>query len=182
VSGAAPLPEYQHKFLQTLVPGVYVAQGYGMTETTACGSAVRPHDSTGGHVGGPTLVNFLKLRDVPEMGRTHKNNPPDGEILIGGPPVFKGYYKNSEQTKETLLEGSDGTMWVATGDIGVMCANNIIRIVDRKKNIFKLSQGEYIAVEKIEMEYSKCAALNQIWVYGNSYKTCVVAVVSPSLP
>jgi len=181
ISGAAPLPGYLHNFLLTLFPGVSVMQGYGMTETTACGTIMRPNDLAGGHVGGPTLVTFIKLRDVPEMNRLHTNIPPDGEILIGGPANFKGYYKNPEKTEETLLNESD-TMWVATGDIGVICANKNIKIVDRKKNIFKLAQGEYIAVEKIEMAYSKCPAVNQIWVYGNSYKTCIVALVNPSLP
>merc|ERR1719419_156833 len=151
-----------------------------MTETTACGTVMRPNDLAGGHVGGPTLVTFIKLRDVPEMNRLHTNIPPDGEILIGGPANFKGYYKNPEKTEETLLNESD-TMWVATGDIGVICSNKSIKIVDRKKNIFKLAHGEYIAVEKIEMAYSKCPAVNQVWVYGNSYKTCIVAVVNPSL-
>merc|ERR1719419_1526869 len=108
-----------------------------MTETTACGTLMRPYDPTGSHVGGPTDVTLIKLRDVPEMGRVHTNNPPDGEILIGGPTVFKGYYKNSEKTEETLLEDSE-IMWVATGDIGVILPNNNIMIVDRKKNIFKL--------------------------------------------
>jgi len=181
ISGAAPLPGYLHDFLRTLIPGVTVSQGYGMTETTACGTIMRPNDQSGGHVGGPTLVTYIKLRDVPEMNRMHTNNPPDGEILIGGPANFIGYYKNQTKTDETLLDDS-GTMWVATGDIGVICPDKSIKIVDRKKNIFKLAQGEYIAVEKIEMAYSKCAAVNQLWVYGNSYKTCIVAVVNPSLP
>jgi len=181
ISGAAPLSGYLHEFLLNLIPGVSVMQGYGMTETTACGTVMRPDDRAGGHVGGPTLVTYIKLRDVPEMNRLHSNNPPDGEILIGGPANFKGYYKNPAKTEETLIDES-GTMWVATGDIGVICPNNSIKIVDRKKNIFKLAQGEYIAVEKIEMAYSKCPAVNQLWVYGNSYKTCIVAVVNPSLP
>jgi len=180
ISGAAPLPGYLHQFLRTLIPGVAVMQGYGMTETTACGTIMRPSDCSGGHVGGPTLVNFIKLRDVPEMNRMHTNSPPDGEILIGGPTVFKGYYRNVEKSNETLLE-HNGITWVATGDIGVIRPNKSIMIVDRKKNIFKLAHGEYIAVEKIEMEYAKCPAVNQVWVYGNSFKTCIVAVVNPSL-
>jgi len=137
ISGAAPLSGYLHEFLLRLIPGVAVMQGYGMTETTACGTVMRPYDRAGGHVGGPTLVTYIKLRDVPEMNRLHSNNPPDGEILIGGPPIFKGYYKNKSKTEETLIEESE-TMWVATGDIGVICPNNSVKIVDRKKNIFKL--------------------------------------------
>jgi len=181
LSGAAPLSDYLHKFILTLIPGVSLHQGYGLTETSACATLMLPNDREGGHVGGPTPVNFIKLRDVPEMNRGHMNNPPDGEILVGGPAVFKGYYKNEEETAKTLFEESE-MMWVATGDIGVMRPDGSIKIVDRKKNIFKLSQGEYIAVEKIEMAYQQCEAVNQIWVYGNSFKPCIVAVVNPSLP
>lgn len=125
-------------------------------------------------------MNLIKLRDVPEMNRLYTNNPPDGEILIGGPCVFKGYYKNDEETSKTLVVERKLT-WVATGDIGVIRENGSIKIVDRKKNIFKLAQGEYVAPAKIEEEYSKCMAVNQIWVYGNSFKPCVIAIVNPSL-
>jgi len=179
-SGGAPLPNYLHKFLLILFHQGKVLQGYGLTETTGVGTMVIPGDLECGHTGGPNMMTHIKLRDVPEMNRLHTNNPPDGEIFIGGPTVFQGYYKNKEETSKTLIE--EGEMkWVATGDIGVIRQNGSIKIVDRKKNIFKLAQGEYIAVEKIEMEYSKCMAVNQIWVYGNSFKSCIVAVINPSI-
>jgi len=164
-----------------LLPRASLLQGYGLTETSACATLMHPSDREGGHVGGPSLVNFIRLRDVPEMSRVHFNSPPDGEILVGGPCIFKGYYKNDAETRKVLLE-ENRVMWVATGDIGVMRPDGSIKIVDRMKNIFKLSQGEYIAVEKIEMVYQKCLAVNQIWVYGNSLRPCIVAVVNPSLP
>jgi len=180
LSGAAPLPDFLHKFLLLVVHGASVLQGFGMTESCATATLMHLEDREGGHVGGPSPVNHIRLRDVPEMNRLHTNDPPDGEILIGGPVVCQGYYKNEKETAKTFFE-ENGTMWLATGDIGSIRPDGSIKIVDRKKNIFKLSQGEYIAVEKIEMAYGTCTAINQIWVYGNSFKPCVVAVINPSL-
>lgn len=180
LSGAAPLPDFLHKFLLLVVHGASVLQGFGMTESCATATLMHLEDREGGHVGGPSPVNHIRLRDVPEMNRLHTNDPPDGEILIGGPVVCQGYYKNEKETVKTLFE-ENGTMWLSTGDIGSIRPDGSIKIVDRKKNIFKLSQGEYIAVEKIEMAYGTCTAINQIWVYGNSFKPCVVAVINPSL-
>merc|ERR1711884_338111 len=98
-----------------------------------------------GHVGGPTDCNEFKLIDVPEMKYTSKdldedgNLAPRGEICVRGNNVIPGYYKNEEKTKESIDE--DG--WLHSGDIGVIVPpRNALRIVDRRKNIFKLSQGE----------------------------------------
>jgi long-chain acyl-CoA synthetase len=102
---------------------------------------------------------------------------PRGEVLVRGANVFLGYFKNEKATAECLDE-KDG--WFSTGDIGRWNANGTLSIIDRKKNIFKLSQGEYIAAEKIELVYAKAPTVGQIWVYGNSYKSFVLAVVVPA--
>jgi long-chain acyl-CoA synthetase len=113
--------------------------------------------------------------DVEEMNYLHTDQPcPRGEIWIRGPNIFKGYFKNDKATEETLEDG-----WLKTGDVGRWNPNGTLSIIDRKKNIFKLSQGEYIAAEKIELTYAKSGVVSQIFVYGNSYKSFILAVVVP---
>merc|ERR1719498_1907320 len=98
-----------------------------------------------------------------------------GEICTRSTCTFAGYHKNKEATDEVLT--ADG--WLHTGDIGRWNADGTLSIIDRKKNIFKLSQGEYIAAEKIEMCVSKSKYVAQPWIYGNSFFPMLVAVVTP---
>jgi len=84
--------------------------------------------------------------------------------------------QNPEATAEALT--ADG--WLCTGDIGRWNPNGTLSIIDRKKNMFKLSQGEYVAAEKIEQVYAKANLVAQNWVYGNSYKPFVLAVIVPN--
>ena len=89
--------------------------------------------------------------------------------------MTSGYYKNEKATKEMI--GADG--WQATGDIGRWNPDGTLSIIDRKKNIFKLAQGEYVAAEKIEMCVSKSKYVSQPFIYGNSFFPMLVAVVTP---
>merc|ERR1712078_979327 len=86
-----------------------------------------------------------------------------------------GYYKNEKASTEVML--ADG--WQSTGDIARWNPDGTLSIIDRKKNIFKLAQGEYVAAEKIEMVVSKSKYVAQPWIYGNSFFPMLVAVVTP---
>ncbi|XP_044486934.1 long chain acyl-CoA synthetase 6, peroxisomal-like [Mangifera indica] len=173
-SGASPLSPDVMDFLKICFGG-RVTEGYGMTETSCAISAMDEGDNLTGHVGSPSPACEVKLVDVPEMNYTSEDQPyPRGEICVRGPIVFKGYYKDEVQTKEIIDE--DG--WLHTGDIGLWLPGGRLKIIDRKKNIFKLAQGEYIAPEKIENAYAKCKFVAQCFVYGDSLNSSVVAVVS----
>uniref|UniRef100_A0A8C2RPX0 Long-chain-fatty-acid--CoA ligase n=1 Tax=Capra hircus TaxID=9925 RepID=A0A8C2RPX0_CAPHI len=146
---------------------------YGQTEGTAGCTITLPGDWKSGHVGVPMACNHVKLEDVPDMNYFAVNN--EGEICIRGPNVFKGYLKDPEKTQETL--DKDG--WLHTGDIGRWLPNGALKVIDRKKNIFKLAQGEYIAPEKIETIYIRSSLVSQIFVHGETLRSFLVGVVVP---
>uniref|UniRef100_A0A8C3V5N6 Long-chain-fatty-acid--CoA ligase n=1 Tax=Catharus ustulatus TaxID=91951 RepID=A0A8C3V5N6_CATUS len=126
-----------------------------------------------GHVGAPMPCNIIKLVDVQEMNYLAAKG--EGEICIKGVNVFRGYLKDPEKTAEAL--DKDG--WLHTGDIGKWLPNGTLKIIDRKKHIFKLAQGEYIAPEKIENVYLRCEAIAQAFVHGESLQAFLVGVVVP---
>jgi len=129
-----------------------------------------------GHVGIPIDNIEYRLVDAPECDYHTTDKPyPRGEIQMRGPTLMNGYFKNEEATKKALSE--DG--WFSTGDIGRINPNGTLSIIDRRKNMFKTAMGEYIAAEKLEGVYAKAAVANQLWIYGNSFKSFVVAVVVP---
>ncbi|PKU68467.1 long chain acyl-CoA synthetase 6, peroxisomal-like [Dendrobium catenatum] len=173
-SGASPLSPDVLEFLKICF-GSHIIEGYGMTETSCVISNMDEDDTLAGHVGSPNPACEIKLIDVPEMNYTSEDHPyPRGEICVRGPIIFQGYYKDDEQTKEIVDEEG----WLHTGDIGLWLPGGRLKIIDRKKNIFKLAQGEYIAPEKIENVYAKCKFIAQCFVYGDSFKSCLVAVVA----
>jgi len=152
-----------------------VIQGYGLTETAAASNATLVEDHSAGHVGQPLPCTEVKLVDVPDMDYFTAGEEPKGEVCMRGPNIFSGYYKMADKTKEVLED--DG--WFHSGDIGKFNPNGTLSIIDRKKNIFKLSQGEYVAVEKIEGAYIKNPFITQIFVYGDSFQSVLVAIVIP---
>ncbi|XP_004304992.1 PREDICTED: long chain acyl-CoA synthetase 6, peroxisomal [Fragaria vesca subsp. vesca] len=173
-SGASPLSPDVMDFLRVCF-GCQVIEGYGMTETTSVICMMDEGDTLSGHVGSPSAACEVKLVDVPEMNYTSDDQPyPRGEICVRGPIVFQGYYKDELQTKEVF----DDEGWLHTGDIGLWLPGGRLKIIDRKKNIFKLAQGEYVAPEKIENVYAKCQFVAQCFIYGDSFKSCLVAIVA----
>jgi len=178
VSGGAPLAPHVEDFLKVAMCAP-VVQGYGLTETCAASCIAVPDDYALHGTNGPvTPCTEVRLESVPEMGYdAATEDEPAGEVLLRGPQLFSGYYKQPDKTAEVLDEEG----WFHTGDIGVLTKAGGLKIVDRKKNIFKLSQGEYIAVEKLEGIYKKAPSVEQVWVYGNSFKSTLVAIVVPKV-
>ncbi|KAJ3054930.1 long-chain fatty acid-CoA ligase [Rhizoclosmatium hyalinum] len=129
-----------------------------------------------GILNGPTSALEAKLVDVPEMGYSSKNLPkPQGELWVRGGSVMKGYYKQPALTKEALTD--DG--WLMTGDIAEWNEDGTLQIIDRKKNLVKLANGEYIAIEKLESTYKTSKFVQNICVHADSEKSYCVALIVP---
>ncbi|CAM8956253.1 unnamed protein product [Rhodiola kirilowii] len=175
LSGAAPLASHVEAYLR-VVTCAHVLQGYGLTESCA-GSFVSLPNELGmlGTVGPPVPNIDVCLESVPEMNYDALGSKPQGEICIRGNSLFSGYYKREDLTKEVLIDG-----WLHTGDIGEWQPDGSMRVIDRKKNIFKLSQGEYVAVENLENIYGLVPDIDSIWIYGNSFESFLIAIVNPN--
>lgn len=172
LTGSAPISDKVLNFLRCAF-GCMVFEGYGQTECTAGATLSLPGDFSVGHVGAPLACNFIKLVDVPEMDYYAKNNA--GEICFKGANTVQGYLKDPVKTAELIDEAG----WIHSGDIGRWLDNGTLKIVDRRKHIFKLAQGEYLAPEKIENVYIISHYVAQAYVYGDSLKSCAVAIIVP---
>lgn len=174
VSGSAPIGKDVMQFLRVVLC-CDIREGYGATETCASSTVHNEGEYLAGHIGVPFNCNEIKLVDVPEMDYLSTDPNPRGELCIRGPNVFMGYYKNEEKTREAL----DDEGWFHTGDVAMINERGCIVIIDRKKNIFKLAQGEYIAPEKIENIYAKDPVVAQLYVHGDSLQSCLVGILVP---
>ncbi|XP_043911777.1 long-chain-fatty-acid--CoA ligase 5 [Protopterus annectens] len=172
VTGAAPISPNVLSFLRAIL-GCHIFEAYGQTECTAGCTFSLTGDWSTGHVGAPIPCNVVKLVDVEDMNYFAANG--EGEVCVKGTNVFKGYLKDPEKTEEAL----DSEGWLHTGDIGQWQPSGTLKIIDRKKNIFKLAQGEYIAPEKIENIYIRSAPVAQIFVHGDSLQSCLVGIIVP---
>ena len=156
VSGGAPLsPALSYSYLAAGIP---ILQGYGATETCIV-SANRPGNNHVGSVGIPFDGIELKIA-------------PDGEILVRGPNVMRGYYGQPEATAEVLKDG-----WFYTGDVGYIGKNGHLYITDRKKDLFKLSNGKYVAPQLIESLLKESEFVSQVVVVGTGRKQPVALIV-----
>lgn len=177
VTGSAPISAEVLNFLKCCFCAP-IHEGYGQTESTAASCLTSAFDPVAGHVGGPLSCLKIRLREIPEMGYLASDPNPRGEVCYKGNSIFHGYFKNQEKTAEAL--SSDG--WLASGDVGMVMPNGSLKIIDRAKNIFKLSHGEYIAPEKLENVYVTSPWVAQIFVHGDSLQSWIIAVVVVEVP
>ncbi|RTG85372.1 long-chain acyl-CoA synthetase [Schistosoma bovis] len=175
VSGSAPVASEILRFTRGVF-GCPVIVGYGLSESCGVITLTLFGDKTLDHVGALIPGVSAKLVDVPHMGIS-VDKMKMGEICVKGLNCTQGYYRDEESTKQLI--DKDG--WLHTGDIGSWTKEGSLKIVDRCKNIFKLSQGEYIAPERLENIYQLSPLIEQIFVDGNSLNDFPVAVVVPNI-
>ncbi|KAF2261687.1 long-chain-fatty-acid-CoA ligase 1 [Lojkania enalia] len=173
VSGSAPIDPKLHQFLRIVFANNF-PQGYGLTETYAASIVQSPGDFSAGNCGGLVPTTECCLADVPDMEYFSTDKPyPRGELLIRGTSLFKEYYKNPEETAKAI--DSDG--WFHTGDVCSIDELGRFKIIDRKKNVLKLAQGEYISPERIENVYlANCGWIATAYVHGDSHQSFLVGL------
>jgi long-chain acyl-CoA synthetase len=150
VSGAAPLSDEVHTFFDTI--GLTVLEGYGLSETAAPATCNLLGESRTGTVGKPLPGVQIKIAE-------------DGEVMVKGPGVFAGYYKNQEATNEAFRDG-----WFLTGDIGELDRDGYLRITDRKKDLIITAGGKHVAPQRIENLFRAESLISQVLVYGDRRK------------
>ena len=158
ISGSAALDREIAQWFDAI--GVVVLEGYGLTETSAASSLNRPSAYRFGTVGWTLPQTDVKIAE-------------DGEILLKGPGIMNGYHDMAEATAEAI----DAEGWFHTGDIGELDAEGFLRITDRKKDMFKTSQGKYVAPSAISAQFKGiCPFASEIIVYGEGKPYCVALV------
>jgi len=170
--GSAPLAGRVLTFMRAAL-GAIIVEGYGQTECVAPCTLTAPGDPQPDHVGPPIACNNIKLADVADMEYFAARG--QGEVCVIGSNVFQGYYRDPERTRMAV----DSEGWLHTGDIGEWQPSGTLKIIDRKKQIFKLSQGEYVAPDRVEEICRHSEYVSQVFVHGDSLKSCVIAVVVP---
>lgn len=180
LSGGAPLSAATQRFMNICFC-CPVGQGYGLTETCGAGTITEMWDYSTGRVGAPLVCCEIKLKNWEEGGYFNTDKPcPRGEILIGGPNVTMGYYKNELKTKEEFLVDKNGQRWFCTGDIGEFHPDGCLKIIDRKKDLVKLQAGEYVSLGKVEAALKNLPIVDNICAYANSDESYVIGFIVPS--
>ncbi len=157
-SGSASLQAKLARVL--LAAGIPLFEGYGMTEASPLISV--NHYLKGTRIGTVGLaVKYVEIKLAE-----------DGEILVKGPNVMQGYYKNNEETSKTIIDG-----WLHTGDIGTWEEGQFLKIIDRKKEMFKISGGKYVIPQPIEKKLLESNYIEQAMVIGDGQKFASAYIV-----
>ncbi|RUP42761.1 hypothetical protein BC936DRAFT_138121 [Jimgerdemannia flammicorona] len=199
LTGGAPISHETHRFMYSTLGHLLQGYGYvrlvvglktedesfvvviillldiGLTEICGLGAITLPEMgyrlST---IGAPGPSLEIKLVSV--EGTDYRAEGGQGEIWLRGPSVMKGYYKQPEQTQEALTE--DG--WFRSGDIGIWNPDGTMSITDRIKNLVKLSNGEYVALEQLESRYRDSVKIKNVCLLAQGGKDFILGVVEPS--
>lgn len=167
ITGSAPIAPELKAWVEDFLD-MHLVEGYGSTEAGAV--------FVDGVVRRPPVTDY-KLVDVPELGYFATDLPhPRGELLVKSTQLFPGYYKRPEVTEAMFDE--DG--FYRTGDIVAETAPDHLQYVDRRNNVLKLSQGEFVTVSKLEAAFGRSPVVHQIYLYGNSARPYLLAVVVPT--
>ncbi|KAH9887156.1 long-chain-fatty-acid-CoA ligase 1 [Xylariomycetidae sp. FL2044] len=176
MNGGGPVAKETQRFISLAIAPMII--GYGLTETNAMGSLMNPLEWSTETIGGMTSCIEVKLVDFPDAGYYATNKPnPQGEIWIRGDSVMEAYYQNDKETEENMSDG-----WFKSGDIGEWAPNGHLKIIDRKKNLVKTLNGEYIALEKLESIYRSTPVVANICVYADDSKAKPIAIIVPIEP
>jgi fatty acid CoA ligase FadD9 len=166
-TGSAPISPELKEWVEDFLD-MHLVEGYGSTEA---GSVF-----VDGKILRPPVIDY-KLVDVPDLGYFGSDVPhPRGELLVKSEQLFPGYYKRPEVTAEVF----DADGYYRTGDIVAELGPDQVRYVDRRNNVLKLSQGEFVTVSKLEATFGDSPLVRQIYVYGNSARPYLLAVVVPA--
>lgn len=167
MTGSAPTSPELKKWAESLLQ-MHLMDGYGSTE-----AGMVLFD---GEIQRPPVIDY-KLVDVPDLGYFSTDRPhPRGELLLRTENMFPGYYKRAETTANVFDE--DG--YYRTGDVFAEIAPDRLVYVDRRNNVLKLAQGEFVTLAKLEAVFGNSPLIRQIYVYGNSSQPYLLAVVVPT--
>ena len=167
MTGSAPTSPELRNWVESLLD-IHLVDGYGSTEA---GMVLLD-----GEIQRPPVIDY-KLVDVPDLGYFATDRPhPRGELLLKTPNMFPGYYKRAETTAGVFDE--DG--YYRTGDVFAEISPDHLVYVDRRNNVLKLAQGEFVTLAKLEAEFGNSPLVRQIYIYGNSAQPYLLAVVVPT--
>ena len=167
LTGSAPISPELKSWVEEFLD-MHLLEGYGSTEAGAV--------FVDGMIRRPPVIDY-KLVDVPELGYYATDRPhPRGELLVKSEQMFPGYYKRPEVTAEVF----DADGFYKTGDIVADLGPDQVKYLDRRNNVLKLAQGEFVTVSKLEAAFTGSPLVHQIYIYGNSARPYLLAVVVPT--
>ncbi|KAH0343545.1 putative AMP-binding enzyme, partial [Aureobasidium melanogenum] len=172
MNGGGPIAESTLRFISFVI--CPMLSGYGLTETVGMGALNDPMAWTSSKVGPIPASIEIKLVDVPELDYLTSHQPAQGEIWIRGAAITEGYLDNPEEDAKAFHDG-----WFKTGDIGEFDTDGNLGLIDRKKNLVKTLNGEYIALEKLESLYRSAPVVANLCVYASPLHAKPIAIVNP---